>query len=80
MKNTRILGTWILSLIVFLSGALLAMAANEGVPGSDRKRFSQIASSTWEEVFFDSGVWDWKSQWSLDGLKSEVTHSKMAWI
>jgi hypothetical protein len=76
MKNTRILGTWILSLIVFLSGALLAMAANEGVPGSDRKRFSQIASSTWEEVFFDSGVWDWKSQWSLDGLKSEVTHSK----
>jgi hypothetical protein len=63
------------SFLVIFGGANL-MAANNGVEGQQKERFLEIVSADWQEAFFDSGISDWRNQWSLDGLKSEVTHSE----
>jgi hypothetical protein len=67
---------------VFFLGLLVANIASaahpvgpEGVEGEARERFSALSKQDWQEVFFDTGAGDWREQWSLDGLKAEVTNS-----
>jgi hypothetical protein len=67
---------------VFFLGLLVANIAcaahsvgPEGVEGEARERFSELSKQDWQEVFFDTGAGDWREQWSLDGLKAEVTNS-----
>ncbi|NIP18137.1 MAG: hypothetical protein GWM87_08245, partial [Xanthomonadales bacterium] len=45
----------------------------EGIEGEARDRFEQLDAQDWQEVFFDAGTGDWRENWSLDGLKAEVT-------
>ena len=76
MNKTRILPTWVSTFLFIACSANAEIAANEGVTGKNRERFSEFASANWQEVFFDSGVSDWQNHWSLDGLKSKVTNSE----
>lgn len=46
-----------------------------GVEGEALDRFADLNVQDWQEVFFDTGAGDWRKQWSLDGLKAEVTNS-----
>lgn len=46
-----------------------------GIDGEIRDRFERINAGDWQEAFFDSGTADWRENWSLDGLKAEVSNS-----
>jgi hypothetical protein len=76
MNKLRNFLTWVLTVAAIIYGTVEAMTVEDGVTGKERERFSEITSPDWEEVFFDSGAWDWRNQWSLDGLKSKVTNSE----
>ncbi len=46
--------------------------------GADQEhhtRFWELSDLNWHEVFVDPGTNDWKSNWTLDGLKATVTNN-----
>lgn len=65
---------------VALLATNVACATGPGNPGGvedeARDRFAALDTQDWNEVFFDPGTGDWREQWSLDGLKAEVSNSE----
>lgn len=67
-----------ITLIAVLAFSIAAQASPlgaNGIEGEQRTRFDEIDNLPWKEAFFDSGTDNWKAKWSLDGLKSKVTHT-----
>ena len=66
--------------LVALLAANVAYAANrnspDGVEAEAWERFEELSAQEWNEVFFDPGSGDWRENWSLDGLKAEVSNSE----
>lgn len=62
--------------IVLLPGlALTAEIGPTGVEGEVRGQFENLSAADWQEAFFDAGSGDWHMNWTLDGLKAEVSNS-----
>lgn len=63
-------------LVALLATNIVCAAGPNGVEGEARERFEKLDAQDWQEVFLDTGTGDWRDQWSLDGLKAEVTNSE----
>ena len=75
MDNYRcgILG--IAFLICTLCLGLTSVEDSKGHQQESIKRFQELSSAEWKELFHDLGTRDWKENWTLDGLKAKVENS-----
>jgi hypothetical protein len=64
-----------LALMLLSSPVLAAGIGPNGIEGEARDRFEALNAQDWTEVFADKGTGDWQDNWTLDGLKAEVTNS-----
>ena len=62
----------VLLALVVLSGCTSIVNFKDESGDNEMKRFQELASADWQEVFYDSCTGDWTEQWILDGLKATV--------
>lgn len=76
MKRLRNYMAWVLTNATLLCARAEATATNEGVTAKERERFTKMALDEREETFNGSGVWDWRNQWLLNGIRCRLSSRK----